>query len=246
MPEMQQVVSRTTETTSSGTSPGDPFAPQSVPPWVHANETHEASPFSRPPPARPNTRHYKPPPPGPPPPPRPPAHYKVGRKWDHFRSDEPALLSAPIAEHQLRWGPFMRSGPNPRENTAQSRLVSREWMVENMPVVMRGWQESDEINPEAAGRPPGGFQGVMYRGKWLISPERQERTVKLFWVSVYLHVYRPRTRRDRSASKVPPWSPRVGYGRARYSSRNFITFGRTDMRNRDYFSRMPLYLWLCV
>lgn len=60
-------------------------------------------------------------------------------------------------------------------------------MEDNLPIYARGWSEEDEKNPEDENKGPSGFQGIMYRGKWLISPERQERTVKFFWVSVILY-----------------------------------------------------------
>lgn len=57
-----------------------------------------------------------------------------------------------------------------------------------MPVALRGWEPKDEEDPTLpeGGRPAAleGFQGVMYRGKWLISPERQEKTMRLLWVSL--------------------------------------------------------------
>jgi hypothetical protein len=54
-------------------------------------------------------------------------------------------------------------------------------MEENVPISSRSWQPEDEISPEA--KRLGGLKGIMFRGKWLISPERQERSVKFFWVS---------------------------------------------------------------
>jgi hypothetical protein len=145
----------------------------------------------------------------------PPAHFKPGRKWDALRTAEPALLSAPVVLEQIRWKPFMQSGPNNHEEERRfdydsdqhsnsgdgyggddsggggAYVVDAEWMRHHMPVALRGWDPRDEEDPTLppAGRRAGlkGFQGVMYRGKWLISPERQERTVRLFWVSCNIY-----------------------------------------------------------
>ncbi|KAI5368371.1 Putative regulator of phospholipase D Srf1 [Septoria linicola] len=144
----------------------DPHQPSSLPPWIHVND--ESAPFLEPAPVVPNTRHYK-----------VPAKYQPGRKLDSYRDAEPGLLSAPIADHQVRWTPFMQSGPNPREHRNQRLIRSDSWMRENVPIFDRGWEEEDEINPDS--KRPGGFQGLLFRGKWLISPERQERSVRLFW-----------------------------------------------------------------
>jgi hypothetical protein len=74
----------------------------------------------------------------------------------------------------------MQSGPNPQER--QGKIVDAAWMEENMPQMNADWQPEDEVEPG-----PGllSAKGLMYRGKWLISPERQEQTVRLFWVSSY-------------------------------------------------------------
>jgi hypothetical protein len=53
-------------------------------------------------------------------------------------------------------------------------------MKENIPIAAREWEEEDDISPDTSRRPRG-FHSLMYRGKWLISPERQERSVRLFW-----------------------------------------------------------------
>ncbi len=74
----------------------------------------------------------------------------------------------------------MKSGPNPCEG--EGRVVDAEWMEENMPDLMPGWHPDDE--EEAAGHKIITAKGLMYKGKWLISPERQEKTMRLFWVSL--------------------------------------------------------------
>ena len=140
----------------------DPHIPGSIPPWVHISSDEGDTLI--PPPARPNTRHYRP----------PPSHYKPGRKWDHIRSAEPPLMSAPIADHQTRWIPFMQSGPHPPWHEQGARLMSPEWMEENVPITVRGWEEEDEALAD---------KQEELKGFWLLSPEKRERTVRLFWVS---------------------------------------------------------------
>lgn len=170
MPEMQQ---RTTLLPSQQSHASSSTAaetnhhhhqPNSLPPWIHVND--EGAPFLQPAPILPNTRHYKVPP-----------KYQPGRKLDAYRDAEPGLLSAPIADHQVRWIPFMQSGPNPSEH--QGIIRSDSWMRENVPIFDRGWQEEDEMMPDS--NRPRGLPGLLFRGKWLISPERQERSVRLFW-----------------------------------------------------------------
>ncbi|KAF2771973.1 hypothetical protein EJ03DRAFT_12192 [Teratosphaeria nubilosa] len=168
----------------------DPHQPVVIPPWLHLNNSADDARLlpSRPGKAVPNSRHYRPPQ-------QLPSHYKLGRKWDHLRSPSPPLLSIPITDHQQRWRPFMYSGPNPQEQQAQARVVGSGWIAQQEGgaasgpgVGFLGWREEDELAADGSGGVNGGligggFQGLMYRGKWLISPERQERTVRLFWVS---------------------------------------------------------------
>lgn len=135
---------------------------------VHANDDEKA-PFLEPAPVIPNTRHYKPPP-----------KYTPGKKLDAYRDSEPGLLSAPIADHQVRWIPFMQSGPNPREYRGEGIIRTQSWMRENIPISAQEWDEEDEKPVDLASKPRG-FKGLMYRGKWLVSPDRQERSVRLFW-----------------------------------------------------------------
>ena len=60
-------------------------------------------------------------------------------------------------------------------------MVDARWMEENMPDLNPDWHPDDEV-------PAGGHglsaKGLMYKGQWLISPERQEKTMRLFWVSL--------------------------------------------------------------
>ena len=77
----------------------------------------------------------------------------------------------------------MESGPNPQ--TREGRVVDAAWMDEHMPDLNPDWHPDDEAAVETG---PQGFtaKGLMYKGKWLISPERQEKSIRFFWVSVCL------------------------------------------------------------
>ncbi|WPG97762.1 regulator of phospholipase d srf1 [Acrodontium crateriforme] len=146
-------------------------AASSIPPWVHAHDISDDAPFlpTQPRPTVSISRHDKP----------PPSHYRLGRKWDGARDAEPGLLGAPISERQKLWEPFMKSGPNPHEVRHDgSWIATPEWMHANMPYLSQEWDDSWDDGNTAQNRLG---QGLMYRGKWLISPERQEKTVRLFW-----------------------------------------------------------------
>lgn len=79
----------------------------------------------------------------------------------------------------------MASGPNPQTAAGSdgARVVGPEWMAENMPDMLPGWTPDVDGEEEGATGKGEKARGLMYKGKWLISPERQERTVRLFWVS---------------------------------------------------------------
>jgi hypothetical protein len=175
----------------------DPHVPGSIPPWVHISSAEDDTLI--PPPVRPNTRHYKP----------PPSHYKPGRKWDQIRTAEPPLMSAPIADHQTRWLPFMQSGPHPPWHEQGARLMSPEWMEDNVPITVRSWEEEDEALAD---------KQEELKGFWLLSPEKRERTVRLFWVSpfYFLHLFSTSTCLSRRAwlvscrpSESPIGEPRL-------------------------------------
>ena len=71
----------------------------------------------------------------------------------------------------------MQSGPNhPGHDDETGHLMSAEWMEENMPITTRGWEEEDEARADLPEK---------LTGFWLLSPERQERTIRLFWVSSF-------------------------------------------------------------
>jgi hypothetical protein len=74
----------------------------------------------------------------------------------------------------------MQSGPNPQ--TREGRVVDAAWMEEHMPDLNPNWHPDDEAEVEAVPQRLTA-KGLMYKGKWLISPERQEKSMRLFWVS---------------------------------------------------------------
>ena len=211
MPELQQRGSLI----SSGAAPaahsssvdhdqreGDPHQPSPFPPWVHGfdhTSADDAHLLAAPPTARPNTRHYRP----------PPAHYKPGRKWDHMRSPSPPLMSTPISDSQTRWQPFMYSGPTPHEQEARARVVDQAWLDEHMPALSQGWREEDDVRADGEQMQVWSGKGLMYKGRWLISPERQERSVRLFWVSLALYLLRLDVGytkvRERKPADLCPW-----------------------------------------
>ena len=82
----------------------------------------------------------------------------------------------------------MASSPNPEGARwrQEGRVVDAAWMAEHMPDLHPEWRPEDEDQAENAARK--GMKGLMYKGKWLISPERQERTVRLFWVSGFIFI----------------------------------------------------------
>ncbi|KAI7192118.1 hypothetical protein KC363_g3489 [Hortaea werneckii] len=174
VPAAAAAAAATTSTDSPDEQESDPHQPVSIPPWVHnydsasADDAHLLQPPQT---ARPNTRHYK----------LPPAHYKPGRKWDHLRSPSPPLLSTPIPDHQARWRPFMYSGPTPHEQEERARVVDQAWLDKHMPALGEGWKEEDDMRADGEPIQTWSGRGLMYKGRWLISPERQERSVRLFW-----------------------------------------------------------------
>lgn len=58
--------------------------------------------------------------------------------------------------------------------------MSPEWMEDNVPITVRGWEEEDEALAD---------KQEELKGFWLLSPEKRERTVRLFWVSPFLYNY---------------------------------------------------------
>ena len=56
--------------------------------------------------------------------------------------------------------------------------MSPEWMEDNVPITVRGWEEEDEALAD---------KQEELKGFWLLSPEKRERTVRLFWVSPFLY-----------------------------------------------------------
>jgi len=112
----------------------------SIPPWVQTrgetDHTNHGEPLLRPEtPAVPN-HHYLP---------APQQDRPRGRKWDYLRDAEPALLDQTLAESSSRWMPYMLSGPQPNSRDVEgARLMSDDWMQENMP----WWTDPGEMGDD--------------------------------------------------------------------------------------------------
>lgn len=224
MPEMIQRSSFTSahSLTAGATSPrltsilpnenDDPHIPDSIPPWVHLTTDNHTS---IPEPIRPNTRHWKPP---------PPANYRPGKKWDHLRSAEPPLLSLPIEERQIAWKPFMGSGPNMRyeADTENARLMSSGWVEENMPVTQRQWEKHDEMAVDKSEDADG------YWFLWFLSPERRDRTTRVFWVSFNFSLPMLSI-----ANQTPAPSPKKSFYSSNISSHRSVLFGSSAGYSSD-------------
>lgn len=112
---------------------GDNRRINSIPPWVSVIDapTQSATLLTPPTSALPAQHQYLP---------APQNDKPRGRKWDHCRDAEPAMLDQPLADSSARWIPYMRSGPQPRaSDIAGSRLMSQDWMDANFP----GWTAAE-------------------------------------------------------------------------------------------------------
>ena len=58
--------------------------------------------------------------------------------------------------------------------------MSPEWMEDNVPITVRSWEEEDEALAD---------KQEELKGFWLLSPEKRERTVRLFWVSPFYFLH---------------------------------------------------------
>jgi len=141
---------------------------RSIPPWVHTENDDDDESSQRQrllplPSAIPASHHYLPAPPT--------QHKAPGRKWDHLRNAEPAMIDQPMQTNQQRWLPYMMSGPHPR-GIEGARIVSDAWMDENMTHMNVPWEPSQQDQPSEK---PKGF--------WLLSPARQRKTFRRIRVS---------------------------------------------------------------
>jgi len=87
-----------------------------------------------------------------------------GRRFDPYRTAEPAMLDQTLAESSLRWLPFMVSGPRyaPRD-VEGARLMPDDWMEENV-AWWSGGEEQAEPQHEK-------------RRTWLLDLERRRGSV---------------------------------------------------------------------
>lgn len=155
---------------SRGGAPSDDHdaVRSSIPAWVHTaddeddecDQRHRLLPPST---AIPASHHYLPAPPH--------QHKAPGRKWDHLRNAEPAMLDQVMDTNQERWIPYMLSGPHPR-GIEGARIVSDDWMDENMGHMTEPWVS--EANNQQSEKP---------KGFWIFSPARQKQTLGKIQVS---------------------------------------------------------------
>jgi len=88
--------------------------------------------------------------------------------------------------------------------------MSPEWMEDNVPITVRSWEEEDEALAD---------KQEELKGFWLLSPEKRERTVRLFWVSPFhsLHSFSTSICLSRRAWLVSvDWSNRPSNSHARH------------------------------
>ncbi|TKX22681.1 hypothetical protein C1H76_5135 [Elsinoe australis] len=71
-----------------------------------------------------------------------------GRRWDHLRNAEPAMLDQTLHESSARWLPFMLSGPQYKPIEVQgAQIMSDEWMEENMAVWPSNYDTGEDDHP---------------------------------------------------------------------------------------------------
>lgn len=72
-----------------------------------------------------------------------------GRRWDHLRDAEPALLDQTLPESSARWLPFMISGPQYHPSEIEGvQVKSDDWMEENVPFWVADEQLARENHQE--------------------------------------------------------------------------------------------------
>ncbi|KAF2151815.1 hypothetical protein K461DRAFT_313624 [Myriangium duriaei CBS 260.36] len=114
-------------------APDDPKARlRSIPPWIITPDLRDKQQAPQPPPLlQPQT-------------PVIPHHQYLpeaqrgrtarGRRWDHLRDAEPAMLDQTLEQSSARWLTFMLSGPQYRPSeTNGATMMPDEWMEENVP-----------------------------------------------------------------------------------------------------------------
>lgn len=70
-----------------------------------------------------------------------------GRRWDHLRNAEPAMLDQTVEQSSARWLTFMVSGPQYSQHEVEgAELMSDEWMEENVPFWTGDQDLADEHN----------------------------------------------------------------------------------------------------
>lgn len=120
---------------------------RSIPPWVMTadddDDPNHMHPLLLPSSSVPARHHYLH---------APQQHKAPGRKWDHLRTAEPALLDQALDVSSARWIPYMHAGPQPHD-TEGARLMPDEWMEKNMPGMSGPWHahEVDQTGEKEKG-----------------------------------------------------------------------------------------------
>ena len=87
-----------------------------------------------------------------------------GRRYDQYRTAEPAMLDQPLADSSQRWLPFMLSGPQYQaRDTEGARLMPDNWMEENV-----AWWSPTQDDVESVHEK---------RRTWLLDPDRRRGSV---------------------------------------------------------------------
>lgn len=133
---------------------------RSIPPWVLNADSNDAGQTTQPihmpePPVVPHHQYM------------PDEQRKKaarGRRYDQYRTAEPAMLDQPLADSSLRWLPFMLSGPQYQaRDTEGARLMPDSWMEENI-----AWWSPPQDDTESHHEK---------RRTWLLDPDRRRGSV---------------------------------------------------------------------
>ena len=91
--------------------------------------------------------------------------FQRGRRFDQYRTADPALLDQPLPDNSLRWLPFMSAGPQYQAADVEgARLMPDSWMGENV-----AWWSDEGQEVEHAPQEK--------RRTWILDSERRRGSV---------------------------------------------------------------------